>query len=119
MLSFIYQDVKCLIFAFFHQETSKCINECCDVGTLCSSQFFYLSLQISSKLSFPFVGLEITFFLIFYLNLPIKFSCSTSGIDPIHALVPCKSFLFIITFIVICCIHIHIRSMTPKILSVI
>jgi hypothetical protein len=51
-----------------------------------------LSLLTSRKLSVPIVGLKISSLPYLYRNLITKFLSGTSGIDPVHALVPRKSY---------------------------
>jgi len=68
-----------------------------------------LSLQISYKLSFPIIGLKISYLLLHW-NLLTKFPYGTSRTDWIHALVPCKDCH--ITFVLSWCMHIQ-NNITP------
>jgi hypothetical protein len=83
-----------------HQEKSKFIGECYDVGKLYSTILFLmwqsllflipLSFLISYKLPFPIVGFKYLPSKLLHWYLLKYFCCSTSGIDPIHTVVTPK-----------------------------
>jgi hypothetical protein len=83
MTSCVSQDVTsdCLPF---HQQTSKCLYECCDVVNLCSwqSHFWVRLVVISCQLSFPILGISSAYF---HWNLLKDFCVWGLGIDRLYA----------------------------------
>jgi len=114
ILSFIYQDIISLVVVS-HQGKSKCVYEFSD------SYVFFFILIWKVYYSNPII---ITNFmqaavipnwkylpsLFQHWNIPTKCSCDISNLIKLHAVFSCKSYLCIITFIVIPCIFRKVMS---------